>query len=289
MPMEYQDIQNILSDNRLKEFIVSSLQESMTNLGFSQDFISDFIKSISNLDIDSFIQNHKEELTKVQLGHFFDELVPPYFNKNVVSEIPVGGKVFDLGCGRGTLIRELIKRDENEEIIGIDIKAAPEWEVLKSDKVRFKVIQEEDFLPVLEKEQPDSITATWVFHHMEYDQQKRYITSLYKALKPGATLVVLEDSYAETIEPESGKARCDAFMKWGKEDRQKITGVMDWIANRVFSMRTSMPVPFAYRTIGDWKEVFEESGFTTLKVRFIGFPDNRDINTPQSLIVLRKD
>ncbi|MCR4279118.1 MAG: class I SAM-dependent methyltransferase [Candidatus Zambryskibacteria bacterium] len=214
--------------------------------------------------------------------------MPKYFNSNVVPEIPTGGKVFDLGCGRGTLIQEIINRRENSEIVGIDIKQAPEWNKIVGDKVRMEVVQEENFLSVLEREQPDVVTVTWVFHHMEYEQQKRYIGSLYKALKTGAVIVALEDSYSETLPPEAGQKRYEDFMKWDKENRQKIMGVLDWIANRIFSMRLSMPVPFAYRTLEDWKQVFEEAGFETLKMRFLGFPDDRDINNPQSLLVIRK-
>lgn len=286
--MEYRDVVNVLSNSSLKDFIVSSLKESMTKLGFSEELMDDFLPNIDELDLEEFISKHCEELARVELGHFFGELVPAYFNKNVVVEVPVGGKVFDLGCGRGTLIQELIKRDQNSEIVGIDIKEAPEWKRLRSEKVKLEIIQEADFLSVLEKEKPDSVAVTWVFHHMEYEEQKRYIESLHKALKPGTIIVVLEDSYAETIPPESGKSRYTDFMKNNKEDRRKIMGVLDWIANRVFSMRTSMPVPFAYRTLEEWGGVFEEAGFKTVKMRFLGFPDDRDINNPQSLIVLRR-
>jgi cyclopropane fatty-acyl-phospholipid synthase-like methyltransferase len=152
-----------------------------------------------------------------------------------------------------------------------------------------EVVQESEFLSYLEKEQPDHVAATWVFHHMEYAEQERYLSALHDALKPGATLVALEDSYSEILRPESGAGRCECFMWWSREDRHKIMGALDWIANRIFSMRTTMPVPFAYRTLEDWKKTFEDAGFTVKKTRFLGFPDNRDIHTPQSLIVARKN
>jgi len=279
---------NVLSDDSLKEFVVSSLKESMTNLGFSQELMNDFLGNITSLNLERFISKHSEELARVELGHFFGVLVPPYFNKNVVSEVPSGGKVFDLGCGMGTLIQELIKRGKNSEIVGIDIKEASEWKELRNEKVKLEVVQEVDFLSTLEREHPDFVTATWVFHHMEYEQQKRYIASLFKALKPGAVLVALEDSYSDTLPPEAGEQRSIGFMKLNKDNRQKVMGVLDWIANRVFSMRTSIPVPFAYRTLEEWKQIFEDAGFNMIKMRFLGFPDERDINNPQSLIVLQK-
>lgn len=287
--MEYRDVvQDVLSDEKLHTFVTTSLRESMAKLGFSEPLMDEFLGNITNLNLPTFIEKHKDELARVQLGHFFDELVPRYFEEYVIPEVPSGGKVFDLGCGRGTLIRSLVERGQNEEIVGIDIKATPEWEAIVRDHVRLEVVQEDGFLPFLAKEQPDIVTATWVFHHMEFDQQKRYLDSVYQVLKKGATVVILEDSYSEVLPPESGKERCEAFMKLDVAERRKVMGAFDWIANRVFSMRTTMPVPFAYRTLEGWKELFEEVGFTVTKTRFLGFPDNRDVNTAQSVLVAVK-
>ena|SRR3989344_6271830 len=287
--MEYKDlVQDVFSNEDRLKFIVSSLRESMTCLGFSEGLINEFLSDLRGLDIDNFINKHQKELTRVQLGHFFGELVPRYFSDHVVPEVPVGGKVLDLGCGMGTLVKIIKNRDLNNLIIGIDIKKAPEWESIVDEAVALKVVGESNFLSVLEKENPDIVTITWVLHHMDFEQQKRYITSLYKVLKEGAVLIVLEDSYSELLTPESGLERYNDFMKWGKEDRQKIQGALDWIANRIFSMRTTMPVPFAYRTLEDWVSLFKEVGFKVAKVRFLGFPNDRDINTPQSVLVLKK-
>ena len=287
--MEYKDVvRDVLSVDKLRNFIVPSLRDSMTILGFSGALINEFLDNIADLDLGVFIEKHRDELTRIQLGHFFDELVPKYFDKYVIPEVPARGKVLDLGCGRGTLMQCLVERGTNEEIIGMDIKAAAEWEALKSEKIRFEVIQEVDFLAFLEKEQPDIITATWVFHHMEFEQQKRYLKSLHKILKEGAVLVVLEDSYSKLMSPESGQEKYHDFMKLSTDERQKIMSAYDWIANRVFSMRTTMPVPFAYRTVEDWEKIFQEVGFTITKARFLGFPEYRDVSTTQSVLVAVK-
>lgn len=288
--MEYTDLVNkVFYDEKKKAFITTSLRESMTNLGFSDTLRDEFLANIDTLNVADFIEEHKDELQQIQNEHFFGELVPIYFKENVIPEIPPRGKVLDLGCGPAILIWCLIERGKNKEIVGMDIMPNARWNTISPKDARLEVVQESEFLPYLEKEQPDHVAVTWVFHHMEYEEQKRYLSALYNVLKPGATIIVLEDSYSETLPPESGKERYERFMQWSREDRHKIMGALDWIANRVFSMRTTMPVPFAYRTLEDWKKVFEEAGFTVTKSRFLGFPDDRDINTPQSLLVAQKN
>ncbi|MEK7650560.1 MAG: methyltransferase domain-containing protein [Patescibacteria group bacterium] len=287
--MEYHDLlRDVLSDAKLRDFIVRNLHESMTSLGFSQLLISEFLENITKLDLPVFIERHKDELRKIELEHFFGELVPEYFSEYIVSEVPNGGKVLDLGCGLGTLIKLLINRGTNSEIVGIDIKQNPEWENLKKEGARFEVVQENDFLSFVAKEKPGIVTITWVLHHMEYDQQKRYLQSLHEVLNAGATLIILEDAYSQILPPELGQNQYEDFMKLNPVERHKVVGVNDWIANRVFSMRTAMPVPFAYRTLEDWNEILKEAGFTVTKSRFLGFPDRRDVFNPQSVLVARK-
>ena len=288
--MEYTDlVNNVFSDEKKRAFITASLYESMTNLGFASTLRDEFLENIDMLNVADFIEKHKDELQKIQNEHFFGELVPIYFRENVVPEIPHEGKVLDLGCGPAILIQCLIKRGENKEIVGIDIMPNARWGIISRQDARLEVVKESDFLTYLEKEQPDHVAVTWVFHHMEYEEQKRYLITLHNVLKSGATVIVLEDSYSETLAPESGNERYERFMQWSHEDRHKIMGALDWIANRIFSMRTTMPVPFAYRTLEDWKKVFEDAGFIVTKMRFLGFPDDRDINSPQSLIVAEKN
>jgi SAM-dependent methyltransferase len=287
--MEYKDlVRDVLSDQKKRSFIVKNLRNSMVTLGFSEGLLSDFLDNIDHLDLEALIKKHHAEFTEVQLKHYFDEVVPEHFKKYVLPEIPQTGKIMDLGCGRGTLFQTLVREGYKNEMIGIDIIHTHEWDNLYNEQMRFEVVQEPDFLDFIKKEQPDHVTLTWVLHHMEFTQQKRYLTSLYGILREGATIVALEDSYADTIPPETGEDSWGEFKKWSTDDRFKIMGAYDWLANRVLSMRTTMPVPFAYRTLEDWKKVFEDVGFSVTKTRFLGFPQECDVNTARSIIVAIK-
>lgn len=287
--MEYSDlVRDVFDDERRRAFIVKNLKVSMSNLGFSEHLIEDLLSNINNLDLKMFIDTHKDELARVQLQYFFGELVPKYFKSYIIPEVPTGGKILDVGCGRGTLVACLAETGRYKEVVGLDIIAAPEWSDITDDVSRFVVVEDGGFFDFIKNEKPDHITLTWVLHHMEDDQQKRYLRALYEVLGEGSVMVILEDAYSEIIPPESGLESWEEFKTWDIEDRQKIMGAYDWIANRVFSMRSSMPVPFTYRTVEDWTGLFEDIGFTVTKSRFLGFPENRDVNTVQSILVVKK-
>jgi hypothetical protein len=107
--MEYTDlVHDVFSDETRKRFIIDSLRDSMTDLGFSDMLRDEFLQNIDTLTVADFIERHANELQRVQNEHFFGELVPVYFKENVVPEIPTNGKVLDLGCGPAVLVQCLI-------------------------------------------------------------------------------------------------------------------------------------------------------------------------------------
>ena len=77
-------------------------------------------------------------------------------------------------------------------------------------------------------------------------------------------------------------------MEWNPNQRKNIMSVYDWVANRVLAQREKVPIPCAYRTLEEWSNILEKKGFKTVMQKFIGFPNDRDINSPQSLIVAEK-
>ncbi len=281
-------ISDLLTDINLHTYVVKNLRISLSSIGFSENLINDLTINLKNLDVRAFGERHSHELNDVYSLGFFQKLVPEYFSRNVVPEIPAADKILDLGCGTGILAKILAEENKFQHITGIDLHPYPEWELFKNPKITFNVVLEKDFLDFLLKERPDTVVLTWVLHHMKHDEQDQYITYLHKTLLPGAHLVILEDSYSTNLSPENDTNVYHTFMKFGEDDRRKIMGIYDWIANKVLAQRDRVETPFTYRSLEEWEKLFAESGFSVVKKKFIGFPDKRDINTPQSLLILKK-
>src|SRR3989344_3596690 len=281
-------ISNLLADKDVHVYVVSNLRVTLSSIGFSKTLVNDLTTNLKSLEIKEFGEKYSDELNDVYSIGFFQRLVPQYFLRNVVPEIPTSDEVLDLGCGTGILAKILVEENKFGHITGIDLHSYSEWELFKNPKITFKIVSEEDFFDFISKEKPDTATLTWVLHHMEHDEQERYVGYLYKVLASDARLVVLEDSYSTKLPPENDIGVYDSFMKFSGDDRRKIMGVYDWVANKVLAQRDKVDIPLTYRTLEEWEKLFTDSGFSVVKKKFIGFPEKRDINTPQSLLIVKK-
>jgi SAM-dependent methyltransferase len=284
--LQLDDVREILlSNEELSSFVIENLKSSLASIGFSDNFLSDILNNLINLKVKEFGERWQDELKQRYSIGFFQNLVPKYFLDYIVPVTPASEKVVDIGCGTGILAKLYGQDDRFQKVLGIDINPYPEWDVVQNDKIGFKVVKEDQFNNFLGSEKPDSIVLTWTLHHMEYDEQERYLEYIHENLKVGGKIVVLEDSCSADLVPESGLERYKRFMEWNSKERRQIMSVYDWVANRVLAQRDKVPIPCAYRTLEEWSSFLEEKGFELVLKRFIGFPDDRDINTPQSLLI----
>lgn len=287
--LQINDVKEILKDTDLSSFIVENLRSSLSSIGFSGKFLDALLKDLGNISIKNFGEKWNDELQQKYSIGFFQNLVPKYFSSYVVSATPSSHKIVDVGCGTGILAKLYAQDERFEQVVGIDINPYPEWKIFRNEKIKFEVVDEIAFTNFLTAERPDSIVLTWTLHHMEYEEQERYLGYIHDYLSTGAKIVVLEDSYSTDLTPENGTEKHAKFMDWNTEQREKIMSVYDWVANRVLAQRGKVPIPCAYRTLEDWGVLLESKGFKTIAQKFIGFPNDRDINTPQSLIVAQRN
>jgi len=279
----------ILQETELANFIVNNLRSSLSSIGFSQEFLDALLSDLRNISVENFGKKWREELGNKYIIGFFQKIVPKYFSDYIVPVTPTSRKIIDVGCGTGILAKLYAEDKRFERVVGIDINPYPEWKIFWNEKIKFEVVDEATFPNFLLEEKPDSVVLTWTLHHMEYDEQERYFEYIHDYLPSGAGIIILEDSYSKNLIPENGKEKYEEFMKWGPEQRREIMSVYDWVANRVLAQRSKAPMPCAYRSLEDWDILLEKKRFKMITQKFIGFPDNRDINTPQSLIVARRN
>lgn len=281
-------IEDYLADPSLCNFIISNLQKSLRGIALSEALVDDLTKNLTKLELPLFHKKFGAELKTGYSEGFFQKIVPTYLNQYIVPEIPTGGKFLDIGCGSGILLRQLWEKGGFSQLSGIDINSYPEWPSLKETNIALRVVTEKDFPKFISRYSPDSIALTWVLHHMDFSLQEKYLKEIFSNMKHGSLLVILEDAYAENLQPENGQILWQSFQKLNPEKRKKVMAVYDWVANVVLEKREEIPMPFSYRTLEEWVKLGQSIGFSVHSKKFIGFPEKRDINTPQSLLVLKK-
>jgi len=286
--IEHKEILDKIANKKLYDYILSNLRSSLSSIGFSDEFVDYFANNFSELDFEDFYERFSEEIKSVYDIGFFQKIVPDYFSKEVIPHIPESNIVLDLGCGTGILIYTLAKSQRFNELIGIDINKYTEWKQFKNPKIKFEIVKEKEFYNFLKKTQPNNIILTWTLHHMDYDEQSRYLEDIFKIINKGSRIIILEDSYAKQIPPRNGKIIYNSFMKLNSSERKIVMSTYDWIANRILARRKSVPIPFGYRTLEEWQKLCKKIRYKIVDKVFIGFPDKRDINTPQSLLIIEK-
>ena len=110
----------------------------------------------------------------------------------VCGAVPIGSSVFDLGCGTGAMLRELIRTRGVKKVGGCEVsrEALAEAEMA----VNRELGQSGEF--IAKKEPPlclsayDCITLIDVLHHIPKNVQEAYLRKLVSFMKPGSILIL---------------------------------------------------------------------------------------------------
>lgn len=150
----------------------------------------------------------------------------------------------DLGCGRGTLTKELSDRgfvvagmDASEEVLDAAREKYPYIAFVQGDPVSFELA-----------EQIDVVVSSGVFDRIDADEHREMLEHVYDALKPGGQFVL-----------ELG----------GKGNTQLIQSAL----TEIFHMY-GIPyrMPFYFPGLGEYTSLLDSVGFTTTYARLFDHP-----------------
>jgi len=221
-----------MKNSNVRNFILSNLKQSMDLLGHSEEFIKDLDELFNTLEINKFTKKHNADLVKYNTVKWGQVMEPEYFGEYIIPNIPPTNNLLDIGCGTGILLHNLKKSKSIKRMLGIDIDPYPEWEEYQDEKLTLKVVKSNQFNDFLENCEADGIVMTWVLHHMEFDEQERYLKQIYNSFDK-ITLTILEDTYSDTKHLIEDIGSNKEFKKLTSEEKIMAISVNDWLANRV--------------------------------------------------------
>lgn len=169
------------------------------------------------------------------------------------------GRVLDLGCGEGWLIRALAKHG----VDGVGVDGSPNLieAAQSSGGGIFHVCTYADLVDGASDigSDFDVVSANFAILHEEIAALLRALRQL---LVPGGKLVI------QTVHPWSvGGDYCDG---WREEDFQSFEGV--W-----------QPMPWYFRTLGSWVKLLHACGYAIVD---LAEPSHPDTKLPMSLLVV---
>jgi hypothetical protein len=93
----YGYVKDLLTHRKVYQYVAGNLAQSLKTIGFSNDFIGYLTWNLSKLDSAYINSRFGHELDKTYSKHFFQEIVPDYFEKHIFPWIHNQERVLDVG------------------------------------------------------------------------------------------------------------------------------------------------------------------------------------------------
>ncbi len=118
------------------------------------------------------------------------------FREKIVNSVEIkdSNKVLDVGCATGVFLQLLKRKYPKACVVGID----PDKQSLGIARRRLNKFSHVELIEgfgealPFEKESFDIVFSTLVFHHMSTDIKQKCITEIYRILKKGGKLVIVD-------------------------------------------------------------------------------------------------
>ena len=200
-----------------------------------------------------------------------------------------GPLVLDVGCGWNITGGEIIKNNpEVEKVIGVDIEPQAQ-DVTLPKGVSFKLMPDSLSIPMPDNS-VDTAIISFVLHHVEVDNV-RFMQEVNRVLKPGGRVIILEDTFSHSIQPEEVNVLTGKFFNLTSDEMKfSFLFFVDWFIHN-FVNKSRMPlVPGNYKTMEEWNKISTTAGFKAVVMRHFGFIQLGSINpVNRGLLVLDKE
>ena len=158
----------------------------------------------------------------------------------------------------------------------------------KGHKVDFLVQSTNTKLP-LAKNSIDTVILSMVLHHIKNLDQKRLVKNIIFSLNKKGIIILIEDTYSEFEEIKGYNSNINDFLKFSSEEKKKILSFYDWFGNRLMRNRDNIFLAFNYKTMEEWKKLFERYGMIQISSEFIKENhSNPDLFPPKAIMVFKK-
>jgi SAM-dependent methyltransferase len=199
-----------------------------------------------------------------------------------IRQLPAGAVIMDVGAGSMALGKEMALDNPDKEIIGTDPYDYHEEHGIGNLAFRLQPdpleIPGENPGTVAEDNSADAIVMNAVLHHVSPEFMDAFLKEIYRVLKPGGVVLLVEDTYSEILPVENDEADNELTAELlrlvhehGDEFARQYLAVNDWWSNILVQGYTGMPMPYNFHSTEDWQAIFARHGLSLSHAQHHGF------------------
>ena len=283
---------------RLSEEAVAFVEKSLL-LSYGQFGIASSLHAALFEAVRSFLKTGDRSLlsqrtSEIHDGSFvwayekYQEEARPKWIAEIARGWLTGRNVVDVGCGKNRLGRYLLQEygDTVKNVVGTDVTP-----LRASDSgVKFQLHDPDAPYGIPCKDaSADTVIMANMLHHVPLFDQVTMLKDCGRILAPGGRLILIEDGYSPTDSPKEEWE--DLGVTFARLDDQTIhasLSLLDWLGTYFGAGAVSMPRPFSFRRLEDWRVVMSFVDLHLEHSSFLGFPRGKLHLNPQVLLVANK-
>jgi SAM-dependent methyltransferase len=204
--------------------------------------------------------------------HAYKTQTKPETDFHQLPDLIGGKRVLDYGCGSGYLAARLARG--GYEVVTTDVL---DYRYQEARELPFVRMTSPSEIPYPD-ESIDTALVQAVLHHVEPEVLPLVLRRLARIAEH---VLIKEDSYGLTSElpgleeklGEQPLLRTFTAMPLGLQRRALV--LIDYFANAIAQGIPEMSMPFAFRTVAEWREALESNGLSVRRILVAGFEPGR--------------
>ncbi|CAG1020948.1 hypothetical protein DOJK_00670 [Patescibacteria group bacterium] len=239
------------------EILRNSLTKSEEEFDEAVQFVVSkvFKKEDPTFWFNNFTHQYRSEV-KIQMEY---DKIKPYL---------VGNKIVDIGSGSGRLAAKFAENDY--EVYTADII---DYRADIAKDLPFALIDDNSKIAYGDKIADNSLVIL-SFHHMD---NKTFESTIAELKRISNRIIVKEDVFGIPMDNKQFKEIVDLdpllqeFCKFSLQDQFMILMLSDYVSNVFIHGRTDMSFAFEFKSIPEWRKIFNSDGLKLVDEYLVGF------------------
>jgi SAM-dependent methyltransferase len=198
----------------------------------------------------------------------YKKALKPRYRHEKLKPLLTGETVLDLGCGDGLLAARL-----HHDGYGVFLTDVLDYRHETARPLPFRPMVDPAAIPYSERTFDNAIVMA-VLHHVEVADLLPLLAGLRRTCR---RVIVEEDSYDVPTDLDGlpdilqRDEQLREFVALPAENQLRVLMFVDYFANAIAQGLVQMDMPFNFKTVREWQNVFSAQGFTLRKTLLMGF------------------